>query len=511
MDLNIPVKSPTGIRGLDVITAGGLPDGRITLVTGGPGSGKTVFSMQYLHAGVELGEPGVFVTFEDQPAFIGGNVRSFGWDVAAMVDADMLRFVDVSAPSGGEGRIVGGFDLSALAERIKTACDEIGAKRVALDSLGALFARLGLFDPLERLEMRTGLRELAARLRALDVTTIMTSERTSEASPDLDYQLEEYVADNVLMLRNNLDGERRRRTVEVLKFRGAEHHEGQFAFSILPGSGIAVLPLGEMALETPSTEDRTESGSVELDAMLGGGMFRESVALVSGATGTGKTLVSSHFVLGGAARGDKVLLLAYEESRDQLFRNARGWGMDFDGLVASGQLRVECAYPEGMSLQRHLARITSLVDEYQPDRIVIDSLSALERAGSVLGFREFSLALVALVKTRGVLTLMTSSSAELSGSVTVTEGHISTLTDLILLLRYVEVAGEMRRGVAVLKMRGSTHDKAIREFTIDGEGMRIGRIFQRVGGIVLGVPHQVNPSLDDRLTTLFDDPPTADL
>ncbi len=502
---DVPVKQPTGIRGLDVITAGGLPTRRITLVTGGPGSGKTVFAMQFLAAGAAQGVPGVFVTFEDQPEAIAGNMHSFGWDLPDLVERDLLRFVDVTAFRGGEGRIVGGFDLSALAERIKHLASEIGAARVALDSLGALLARLGLASPEQRLQMRTGLRQLADSLREAGLTTVMTSERTDEVTPEVDHQLEEYIADNVMRLRNALDGERRRRTVEVLKFRGADHLEGQFAFSILPTSGMAVLPLGEMDLVTPSSDDRVGSGSEELDAMLGGGMFRETVTLVSGATGTGKTLVSSHFVDGGAKAGERVLLLAYEESEDQLFRNARGWGMDFDQLVDDGLLRVECTYPEGMSLQRHLARITRLVDEFQPDRLVVDSLSALERGGSRHAFREFAIALVALVKTRGILSLLTSSSAELSGAATVTEGHISTLTDLILLLRYVEVAGEMRRGLAVLKMRGSGHDKAIREFTIDDGGIHIGRVFQRVGGIVMGVPHHLDTTESDRLGSLFDD------
>lgn len=505
MTPDIPVKQSTGIRGLDSITDGGLPERRITLVTGGPGSGKTVFAMQYLAAGAAMGEPGVFVTFEDDPAAIVGNMASFDWDPRGLVEDGRLRFIDVTASGEGEGRIVGDFDLGALTQRIVHVAREAGATRVALDSLGALFSRLGLFDPTKRLAMRSSLRGLAETLRDHGLTTVVTSERTTEVAPDVDHQLEEYVADNVVLLRNGLDGERRRRTIEILKFRGADHREGQFAFSILPGAGVAVLPLGEMALQTPSTDDRAMSGSEELDTMLGGGMFRETVTLVAGATGTGKTLISSHFVDGGVAAGERVLLLAFEESQDQLFRNANGWGMDFASMVEQGLLRVECVYPEGMSLQRHLARITSLVDEFDPDRIVVDSLTALERSGSEHAFREFAIALVALVKARGILSLLTSSGAPFGRTASVTEGHISTLTDLILLLRYVEVEGEMRRGLAVLKMRGSEHDKSIREFLIDSTGLHVGRAFRRVGGIVVGRPHPTEPTESSRLDALFDE------
>ncbi|TIQ78342.1 MAG: circadian clock protein KaiC, partial [Mesorhizobium sp.] len=200
----------------------------------------------------------------------------------------------------------------------------------------------------------------------------------------------------------------------------------------------------------------------ELDRMCGGGFFRDSVTLVSGATGTGKTLLVTNFLAGGVAAGERALLVDYEESRGQLFRNARGWGVDFGAMESDGRLKIVCIYPEAQNLPDHLLMIRELVEEFKPDRIAIDSLSALERIAPETGFREFLISLTSFIKKREIAGLCTATDKSLVGGQSASEQHISTLTDSIILLRYIQERHLMNRGIMVLKMRGSEHDKQIR-------------------------------------------------
>jgi circadian clock protein KaiC len=335
------------------------------------------------------------------------------------------------------------------------------------------------------------------------VTAVMTAERTQEYGDIARYGVEEFVADNVVILRNALEDEKRRRTIEIMKFRGTSHQKGEFPFTIITNRGIVVIPLSAMELVQRSSNVRITSGNTELDKMCGGGFFRDSIILVSGATGTGKTLMSTNFIAGGAKNDEKCLLFAFEESRDQLFRNAIGWGVDFERMEKQGSLKVVCQYPETAGLEDHLVMMKDVINDFQPNRVAVDSLSALERISTVRGFREFVIGLTSFIKHHEIAGLYTSTTPTLLGGTSVTEAHISTITDSIILLRYVEVYGEMRRGITVLKMRGSMHDKDILEFKIDGQGMHIGKPFRSVSGILSGNFVHITPGEIDRIGELF--------
>lgn len=495
-------KLPTGIPGFDLVALGGLSKGRTTLVTGTAGSGKTVFGTQFLAAGIRAGEPGVFVTFEEPPDDICQNVASMGWDVPAWEEAGQWAFVDASPQPGEAAAVVGAYDLGALMARIEHAVRSVGATRVTLDSLGAVFTRFP-----DSQTIRRELHHLAASLKELGVTTVLTAERSDEAGEIARYRVEEFVADNVVILRNTLEEEKRRRTVEILKFRGTNHQKGQYPFTVLPDQGIVVIPLSAIELTQKSSSLRITSGNPELDAICGGGFFRDSVTLVSGATGTGKTLMSTEFIAGGIERGERCLLLGFEESREQLFRNATGWGRDFARMEADGLLRVVCEYPESAGLEDHLLRIKAEIETFRPVRVAVDSLSALERVSTPKSFREFIISLTSYIKDGEIAGLFTATSPTLLGGASVTEGHISTITDSIILLRYVELYGQMRRGLTVLKMRGSRHEKEIREFSIDDQGLHIGDPFRSVTGILSGNPRQATPAELDRMRQMFADAP----
>ena len=494
-------KLPTGIPSFDVIAKGGLPRMRTTLLSGTAGSGKTVFAMHFLAAGItKSDEHGVFVTFEESASDIRKNVRNFGWNLSDWERDRQLAFVDASPDPHVETVEAGAFDLSALLARVENAVRKVNAKRVSVDSLGAIFSQFS-----DQSIVRRELFRIASALKQMGVTAVMTAERTDEYGPIARFGVEEFIADNVMVLRNALDAENRRRTIEIVKFRGTDHYKGEYPFTIMPKRGMVVIPLSAIQLRQRSSNVRISSGSPELDEMCGGGFFRDSVILVSGATGTGKTLTVTQFMEGGAAAGERCLLLAFEESREQLFRNATGWGADFERMERDGVLRVLCDYPEVAGLEEWLVQIQTAIAEFNPKRVALDSLSALERMGSPKAFREFVIGLTSFLKHRETAGLLTSTTPSLMGGSSITEGHISTLTDSIILLRYVEMFGEMKRGLTVLKMRGSVHDRSIREFNIDGAGMHIGRRFGNVTGILGGAPMHVTPGDLERSWSQFDE------
>ncbi|MCP5419502.1 MAG: circadian clock protein KaiC [Gammaproteobacteria bacterium] len=496
-------KIQTHIEGFDQIGDGGLPKGRCSLITGTAGSAKTVFAIHFLVAGIEHSdEGGVFVTFEETPDDIRKNMSSMGWDIPAWESKGKWMFVDAAPDPTEEIIEAGSYDLGALLARIESAVNKIGAKRLALDSLGGIFYRFA-----DDILLRRELLRISRALKEMNLTTVLTAERDSETGEISRYGVEEFVADSVIILRNAREEEKRRRTIEILKYRGAMHHKGEFPFTVIPTRGVVVIPLSAIELKQKSSDVRIASGNADLDRMCGGGFFRDSLVLVSGATGCGKTLLSTEFIAGGVTSGERCLLFAFEESREQLFRNATGWGVDFKAFEDAGLLKVVCEYPESAGLEDHLLRMQTLMTEYQPRRMAVDSVSALERVAGVKGFREFIIGLTSFTKAREITGLFTSTTPSLMGGESVTEAHFSTITDSIILLRYVEMFGEMRRGLAVLKMRGSMHEKDIREFSIDNQGMHIGKPFRNVTGILAGHPTQLIGTEVERMSDLFKDGP----
>jgi circadian clock protein KaiC len=491
-------KLQTHIEGFDLIAQGGLPKGRTTLVSGTAGSAKTVFAAQFLAEGIAHGaENGVFVTFEESPEDIRNNMIGLGFDIYTWELEGKWAFVDASPRPEQKEIVTGEFDLGALLARIEFAIGKVGATRVVLDSLGAIFTQFS-----DSSLVRSELFRIASSLKKMNVTALMTAERTSEYGEIARFGVEEFVADNVIILRNVLEAEKRRRTIEILKFRGTTHQKGEYPFTIIPGQGIIVIPLSAIELKQKSSIVRISSGNKELDRMCGGGFFRDAIVLVSGATGTGKTLMVTAFMGAGITQGERCLLFAFEESREQLFRNASGWGVDFEMLEQKGRLKVVCAYPETASLEDHLITMKGIIDDFAPTRIAVDSLSALERVSNVKGFREFVIGLTSFIKHKETAGLFTSTTPTLLGGTSVTEAHISTITDSIILLRYVEIYGEMRRGLTVLKMRGSMHDKDIRQFYIDSEGMHIDKPFRNITGILSGNFTHIAPEVTSDVTRI---------
>ncbi len=461
---------PSGIEGMDQVLHGGLPQRRLSLVTGTAGSGKTLFAVQFVASGIrDEDDGGVFVTFEERPAAIRRNFRSFDWDIAAWEDRGKWRFVDGSPQPGDETVVAGAFDLASLVVRVRHAVAESGARRVAIDSTGSLVDQFA--DPVAA---RRALFEIAAQLQEMGVTTVMTAERSDDYGPISNHGFEEFVADNVVILRNALEGEKRRRTVEVLKLRGGSHLKGEHLFTIQPEYGLVVVPQEAVTLDYETSGLRLTSGLDELDAMCSGGLYDKSLTLVTGAAGTGKSLLATHFIAGGVKSGERALLHSFEEGRNQIVRNAARWGLDFARMEEEGSLRIVAVAPESASLEDHLLRMKEEIADFEPDRVALDSLTALQRVATARSFREYLLGLSFHIKTRAGLGMVTAATEELGGGPMSGELHLSTASDTIVVLQYAGRGSSIARGLAVLKMRGSDHDKALREYTIDDHGMHIG-------------------------------------
>jgi circadian clock protein KaiC len=483
MTTMLPVqKIHTGITGFDLIANGGLPKNRTTLISGTAGSAKSIFASQFLAAGIAQGEVGVFVAIEETPEEIRRNMSAFGWDIAAWEAEKKWVFVDAS-PNPEETIITGVYDLGALLARIRYAVKNSGATRVSIDSISALIVQ---FEDTKAI--RRDLVRATGELNKLHVTGVITSERHDEYGTIARYGVEEYVTDNVIVLRNVLNNERRRRTVEILKFRGTSHLEGEYPFAIDPEQGIVVFPISAIELKQRASTIRITSGDDDLDAMCGGGLFRDSIMLISGPTGTGKTLMVTEFLNAGVKNGERCLLFAFEESRAQIYRNASGWGMDLDRYEQEGLLRIVCTYPEAFSLEDHLLKIKAVMRDFQPQRVALDSFSALQRIATLKSFREFVITITSHIKQLEVTGMFTATTPTLAGTTSITENHVASITDTIILLRYIEIEGVMNRGITILKMRGSDHDKQIRQFTIDNSGLHIGTPFRRITGIAGAFP-----------------------
>lgn len=474
----------TGIAGFDAVCGGGLPRGRGTLVAGTSGSGKTVFGLQFLVTGAcAHGEPGVLVTFEERPEDLFTNVAGFGWDMPALVAERRLAVVDVTP----EEDVVeaGAYDFHGLLARIEYAVGKVGAVRVFLDALDTVFAQFQDSDVVRR-----ELRRVFGRLRELGVTTLVTAERLEEYGGVARRGVEEFASDSVVILRNALHGRARRRTIEVLKLRGYMHNKGEFPFVIDPRSGLAVVPASSIETGRPASAERISLGVPELDLMCTGGIYRDSLLLISGATGSGKSLLAAHFAAAGLAAGERVILFSFEENAAQIIRNTAACGVDLGRPSEEGRLRIVSRFPERMGLEDLLVDVVSEIEDFRPQRVVLDSLTALAaRTESEGAFRDFLIGFAAECKALGIATMIIAALPELMGGNTTSGVDLSTMTDGIILLRYLEVGGAMRRALVIAKLRGIGHDHALHEFDITDHGIRVHGPLRGVEGVLGGTAY----------------------
>jgi circadian clock protein KaiC len=467
------LKAATGIDGLDEITSGGLPAGRPTLICGTAGCGKTLLSLEFLVRGAtEFGEPGVFVAFEETSRELKKNARSLGFDLGQLEREGKL-YVDYVYVERSEIEATGEYDLEGLFLRIAHAVDSIGAKRVVLDTLEALFSALP-----DEFTLRSELRRLFRWLKDRGLTAVITAERGDGALTR--NGLEEYVSDCVILLDHRVTDQVSTRRMRIVKYRGTRHGTNEYPF-LIDDRGFSVLPITSVGLDHDVSDEKVSSGVPDLDAMLAGGYYRGSSILVSGKAGTGKSSLSAHFVNAACSRGERALVFAFEESQAQILRNMRSIGIHLAPWVQQGLLRFHTVRPTAYGLEVHVATMFKLVREFQPDVVVMDPVTNLSAVGADHEVTAALTRLIDMLKAKGITGMFTS----LAQSET-SEAQVSSVIDSWLLLRELELMGERNRALYVLKSRGMAHSHQVREFRLTERGVQLVDVAVGPDGVLTG-------------------------
>ena len=473
-------KASTGIDGLYEITAAGLPLGRPTLICSSAGCGKTLLGVEFLVRGIQnFNEPGVLMAFEETGEELAANVASLGFDLKDLQQRQLLRLDHVHVDRS-EIAETGEYDLDGLFIRLGHAIDSIGAKRVVLDTIEALFSGF----PNQGV-LRSEIRRLFRWLKDKGVTTLITAER---GDGTLTRQgLEEYVSDCVILLDNRVIDQITTRRLRIAKYRGSTHGTNEYPY-LITGNGISVLPVTSLQLDHGVSENIDSSGIPALDELFGQrGFYHGSSVLVTGTAGTAKTTLAAAFVQKTCLEGHRCLLFVFEESPPQQLRNMRSLGIDLGRFVAQGLLRIEASRPTVNGLERHLVTIHKLVREFKPYAVVIDPITNLTSVGNLSEVRSMLTRLTDFLKVSNITALFTALVGGGGGSRSdMTEDGVSSLVDTWVAVRDLEGIGERNRGLSILKSRGMAHTNQVREFVVTSHGIELLDVVLGPAGIVTG-------------------------
>jgi len=471
-------KAPTGIRGLDEISAGGLPQGRTTIICGGPGCGKTMLGIEFLVRGaLEFGEPGVLMAFEETPADIAKNVASLGFDIQDLAKKKKL-FLDFVSVEPSEIQETGEYDLEGLFIRLDHAVRTVGAKRVMFDTLEALFSSFS-----DEGILRSEFRRLFRWLKDRNLTAVITAEKGEETLTR--HGLEEYVSDCVISLNHRVKDQISSRRVRIVKYRGTEHGADEYPF-LIDERGMSILPLTSLQLQHKVSRERVSTGVADLDLMLEGkGYYRGSSVLISGTAGSGKTTLAASFAEATCRQGDRCLYIGFEESANQILRNMKSVGIDLERWIKKGLLFHHAWRPTQFGLEMHLLRIHKLIESVKPKAVIVDPITNLIGGTSQQEVQSMLMRLMDFLKGKLITTIFVSLT-EGGADLEKTEIGISSLSDTWILLRDLELNGERNRCLYVLKSRGMAHSNQLREFSMSKRGIELIPVYIGSEGVLTG-------------------------
>ena len=462
------LKCPTGIKGFDEITEGGLPKDRITLIAGNTGSGKTLLGIDFLINGVvNYKEPGIFMTFEETEDELYKNVVSLNLDLEGLV-AQKKIILDYVILERRDIQDKGDFNLEGLFIRLEQAIDSIGAKRLVIDSIESIFA--GISDPgILRLEIK----RLFRWIKEKQVTTIVTGELGQGSFTR--HGLEEYISDCIILLDKRIKNEISTRRICVVKYRGSNHGTNEYPF-VIDDDGLSVIPITSAGLDSPGTDKKVSTGIPSLDKLFKGHGYAEgSTILVSGTPGTGKTSLAAAYVLACCKRGERCLFLSYEESSGQLIQNMKSIGINFDPLVKKGLLKIVSVRPSNFGLEKHLLDLYKTIDSFEPDSVVIDPLTSLIGQGDPMEIQSMITRMIDVLKSHGITGFFTSLVSSASQNDTSGEIGVSSLIDTWIVVRELEEnQGKRRiRGLYIVKSRGTGHSSDVHKLILNDDGISL--------------------------------------
>ena len=465
-------KAQTGMKGLDVITNGGLPKNRPTLLLGNTGCGKTIFAMEFIINGITMfDEPGVFMAFEEKADELAMNVSSLGFEVDKHIKKKKL-YVEYVHMNKAEKLEAGRYSIEGLFVRLGAAIDKVKAKRVVLDSLDTLF-----YD-YDYEMLRSEFKRLVSWLKDKKVTAIITGEIGNVFLTR--HGVEEYVADCVIVLDNRVTNQISTRRLKIVKYRGSLHGNNEYPFTI-DEKGITVLPVLNDALQQKSSSKRILSGNAQLDELLGkGGFYVGSSILISGTAGTGKTSIASTFALSVCKDKGHCLYCAFEEAPNQVIRNMKSIGIALGPFVKSGELSFYYARPTLQNLELHFISIKKLIKETKPVVVILDPITNLMTEGPNSDIRDMLTRFVDYLKVEEITVLFTAAITVGSIEQNPSDEGISSMVDTWIMVQDIEVEEERLRSLCVMKSRGMLHSHSVNRFDISAKGFRLSPIDRTV-------------------------------
>jgi circadian clock protein KaiC len=466
--MGIP-KLTTGIPGFDTLTHGGIPEGRATLVAGRSGTGKTIFALQLAAHLAQHDVPPLVVGVEESGEDLLVTGDGLGLELTALRDEGKLHIADLTRPMEGPTVVSGEYDLYGLVHRLEAAVKERKVKAIIIDSATALFSPR---PPAEQL--RNHFFQLVHTLRRLNVTGVILAESPADYGQLTTLGVEDYVCDLVVIMRNTIDHDRRRRSIEVNKYRRSGHFKGEYPCTVTT-RGLVIFPQNPKERPDFVAIERFSSGVPGLDEMTAGGWLRNSIIIVRGPTGSGKTMLAGLYARAGALRGERVVYYGFEEPRPILVRNFELIGMPMTPLINTGNLRVICRYPESTSLEDLLVSLRIGIEEFGPSLIVMDSISSIEHASSEKAFRQFIIGVAALLREHGRSALLTQTVMP-GEAARHTAPYLSTVADAILSMDYATDNYELDRQMRVIKMRGSNHATNPYRLVIEPGGLKVEKL-----------------------------------
>ena len=471
-------KVPTGIGGFDGLSRGGLPRGRTTLVTGGPGAGKTIFALQSLANAVrQRREPGMFVAFEEGARQIMANAATFDWGLPALAKNKLfIQDVRLSPEVVQSGQ----FDLIGMLAVLKAKKEQIGARWIVFDGIDALLTLLR--DPVAEMQEIYRVRDWLADN---ELTAIITAKTDGNGSEALRYGFMQFMVDCVIRFDRRLEQGVSVRRLQITKYRGSDFVGGEFSLSFGP-SGIEVVAPGPAEIKHEASTERVSAGFERLDTMLGGGLFRGSSTLISGAPGTSKTTLAGKFAEAACRRGERTLFVSFDEGADPIVRNLSSVGIDLKTHVKPGLLRMYSGRAEASSAENHLIKLQSLIREHQPQCVVIDPLSALAKAGGLDTARAVASRLIYLVKDSKATAVLTALIEGDDPQAEATELQVSTIADTWIHLSYMVHSGERNRALTIVKSRGTWHSNQVRELVLNKTGPMLTDVYSAGGEVLMG-------------------------
>jgi circadian clock protein KaiC len=459
----ITKKTPTGILGLDEILNGGVPQKCLTLLSGGPGSGKTVLGLEFLVHGAMAGRPGILLTFEEREEALRGYAASFGWDVRELEEKRLLSLI--GARFNTDAILSGDFDLGSILAILSHKTKEIKADQLVIDAPD-VFLRLLNDMSKERAELY----KLNDWLRDNGQTTLMTVKRQGEIGAGSYHEFLDYMADCVIHLDQRVSDQVTTRRMRVLKYRGSAYGRNEYPFGITD-RGVWIIPVTQTSLNHRALGDSISSGVSGLDEIMGGGYRRCSCSLITGTSGTGKTTFACSFARSVTAQNERMLYLNFEESWDAMVSSMLSPGIDLRPALESGRLRFVSSMPESQGIEEHLIQAFRIIEEFRPSFLIVDAISACRRMGSEHSAFDYLLRLIDWCKTQGITSLLTNLTTNGGKTSEITGIDLSSVIDTVIILRHVETDGAFRRQLAILKSRGRQHSQKVHEFHICRNGI----------------------------------------